>query len=168
MNIVSKAVSSRQSTPEIAFENSLKILTGFMVFAGGIISWLHHFLHTLYDSQTIKSDTTLKHNSTSSSTFEENNVLDHKPNEMSYSSSNVTEEASLKESVMKKKKLSFSDSVKILLKDRYLMNIAMMVLSYGLTIEFTEIIWKSTVRKGNAAYSVVDNYYSYFAHTTTF
>jgi ATP/ADP translocase len=28
------------------------------------------------------------------------------------------------------------------------MNVAMMVVSYGLTMEFTEIMWKSTVKKG--------------------
>jgi AAA family ATP:ADP antiporter len=47
-----------------------------------------------------------------------------------------------------KPKLTFFDSVKVLVKDKYLMNVAMMVLSYGLTMEFTEIIWKSTVKKG--------------------
>jgi ATP/ADP translocase len=38
--------------------------------------------------------------------------------------------------------------VGVLLKDKYLLNVAMMVVSYGLTMEFTEIIWKSTVKKG--------------------
>ncbi len=31
--------------------------------------------------------------------------------------------------------------------DRYLRNIACMVLSYGLTIEFTELVWKAVVKK---------------------
>jgi ATP:ADP antiporter, AAA family len=46
-----------------------------------------------------------------------------------------------------KPKLSFVESLRLLGSDRYLRNIATMVLSYGLSIEFTEIIWKATVKR---------------------
>jgi AAA family ATP:ADP antiporter len=47
----------------------------------------------------------------------------------------------------KKPKLTLIESVRVLAKDKYLRNIAIMVISYGLSIEFTEIIWKATVKK---------------------
>lgn len=46
-----------------------------------------------------------------------------------------------------KPKLSFADSLRLLSADRYLRSIATMVVSYGLSIEFTEIIWKAAVKK---------------------
>jgi len=64
------------------------------------------------------------------------------------SDSKTNDQSTLKKVNKKAKpKLSFFESVKVLVQDKYLMNVAMMVLSYGLTMEFTEIIWKSTVKK---------------------
>ncbi len=54
--------------------------------------------------------------------------------------------------IKNKPKLSFFDSLRVLARDKYLLNVAMMVLSYGLTMEFTEIIWKSTVKKGEVLF----------------
>ncbi|CAM9153908.1 unnamed protein product, partial [Chrysoparadoxa australica] len=45
-----------------------------------------------------------------------------------------------------KAKMSFKESSKLLLKSHYLGFMAVMVLSYGLCMEFTEIIWKSIVK----------------------
>lgn len=63
--------------------------------------------------------------------------------------------ASLENSSPKHEKpsLSIGDSFRILGKDKYLGNIAKMVLSYGLAIEFTEIIWKAIVKKGYVFFS---------------
>jgi ATP:ADP antiporter, AAA family len=48
----------------------------------------------------------------------------------------------------KRPSLSIRESFGVLSRDRYLTNIAKMVLSYGLAIEFTEILWKAVVKKG--------------------
>ena len=47
----------------------------------------------------------------------------------------------------KKPKLSMTESAKFLAGSQYLRLIAMLVLGYGLSINFTEIIWKSLVKK---------------------
>eukprot|EP01041_Mallomonas_annulata_P003216 gene3216-6359_t len=95
MTLVSKAVSRRIHNEDDAFELSLKILTGCMTIAGGLVAALHWFVHKQ----------------------------------------------------KKKAKLSFAESMRVLSSDPYLRNIATMVLSYGLTMEFTEIIWKASVKK---------------------
>ncbi|GMI11575.1 hypothetical protein TrLO_g12242 [Triparma laevis f. longispina] len=46
-----------------------------------------------------------------------------------------------------KPKLSMIESVKFLAGSKYLRLLAMMVIGYGLSINFTEIIWKSLVKK---------------------
>jgi AAA family ATP:ADP antiporter len=46
----------------------------------------------------------------------------------------------------KKVKMSLSDSFALLRSNSYLLNIAVLVLSYGLLIEFTEIVWKAAVK----------------------
>uniref|UniRef100_A0A7S1UAW6 ADP,ATP carrier protein n=1 Tax=Phaeomonas parva TaxID=124430 RepID=A0A7S1UAW6_9STRA len=48
----------------------------------------------------------------------------------------------------KKAKPGLVQSYKFLAQSRYLRNLATCVVSYGLAINFTEIIWKSMVRKG--------------------
>jgi ATP:ADP antiporter, AAA family len=47
----------------------------------------------------------------------------------------------------KKPKLSMAESAKFLASSQYLRLISMLVLGYGLSINFTEIIWKSLVKK---------------------
>lgn len=47
----------------------------------------------------------------------------------------------------KKPKMSMGDSAKFLAGSQYLRLIAMLVLGYGLSINFTEIMWKSLVKK---------------------
>lgn len=47
----------------------------------------------------------------------------------------------------KKPKMSMADSAKFLASSQYLRLIAMLVLGYGLSINFTEIMWKSLVKK---------------------
>jgi hypothetical protein len=47
----------------------------------------------------------------------------------------------------KKPQVSFLESMRVLAANDYLRDIAVLVLSYGLTIEFTEIIWKAAVKK---------------------
>lgn len=47
----------------------------------------------------------------------------------------------------KKEKMAMSDSIKFLASSQYLRLIAMLVLGYGLSINFTEIMWKSLLKK---------------------
>ena len=48
---------------------------------------------------------------------------------------------------MKKSKMSMVDSVKFLTSSQYLRLIAALVLGYGLSINFTEVMWKSLLKK---------------------
>jgi ATP/ADP translocase len=142
MTLVSRTVAGLKIAPEDAFEKSLKILTVTMVAAGGIISWLHHFVHSLDTKNTILPVTAHANNAQSTPVGGDGSVS----TDTSTSSNTTTTEQRIKK--IPKPKLSFFDSVKVLMQDKYLMNVAMMVVSYGLTMEFTEIIWKSTVKKG--------------------
>ena len=47
----------------------------------------------------------------------------------------------------KKPKMSMSDSIRFLANSQYLRLIASLVLGYGLSINFTEVMWKSLVKK---------------------
>jgi AAA family ATP:ADP antiporter len=125
MTIVSKMVAQRYAgNDDKAFEVSLKVLSGMMTAAGGIVALLYGLIQRLAASErAAKANADAK-------------VKTDKP-----------------AAVEKKKKpeLSFMESLTVLTKDKYLSNIATMVLAYGLTMEFTEIIWKATVK---AAYPV--------------
>lgn len=118
MSLVSRYISSRISNAEIAFAVSLRVLTAIMTAAGGLVAALHYNTHRLYDFET--------HASIS-------NITIAKPTKSSV--------------VAKPKKPSLFESLVILAKDPYMLQIATMVISYGLAIEFTEIIWKSTVKQ---------------------
>ncbi len=60
------------------------------------------------------------------------------------STSNETKAAVPKK---KKSKMSMTESIKFLVSSQYLRLIGMLVLGYGLSINFTEIIWKSLLKK---------------------
>ena len=47
----------------------------------------------------------------------------------------------------KKPKMIFLESVQLLLSSEYLACIAVLVLSYGITIQFSDILWKNTVKE---------------------
>lgn len=49
--------------------------------------------------------------------------------------------------------------------DKYLRNIAVMVLAYGFTMEFTEIIWKATVK---SAFPVKSDYLAFLGRYSTY
>ena len=51
-----------------------------------------------------------------------------------------------KKSKKKKPKMSLGESFKFLLTNRYLGCMAVLVVSYGLAINFTEVMWKSQVK----------------------
>lgn len=156
MTMVGRAVAGGAQSllgvaPEDAFEQSLKILAACMLGAGGIISWLHHFVHSLEGSNGIEVSPLLSQKKDAN--YDTTNSVMSKINNNNEESGNNSVERSSGDVVQKirkkeKPKLSFFESVQVLLRDKYLMKVAMMVVSYGLTMEFTEIIWKSTVKKG--------------------
>lgn len=59
----------------------------------------------------------------------------------------VTTTTQPKLSKKKKSKMSMKDSIKFLISSQYLRLIGMLVLGYGLSINFTEIMWKSLLKK---------------------
>ena len=131
MTVVSNLVSKSTSNDEIAFEQSLKILTAMMCGAGAIVTALHYLIHRLTDKE--KEEAVKLQLST--------------PKGRAAALAKETKKK-LEESTphQKKPKLSFLESLRVLSADKYLRNIATMVLAYGLTMEFTEIIWKSSVK----------------------
>lgn len=146
MSYASKLVGRLNIAPEFAFEKTLKIITSSMLVAGGVITWLHRHVHSIQvkseisDLNTTYSKAEKDIGNSSSETLRTNSSLSSK-------------------SIQKKRaKPSFVDSLRILWKDKYLRNIGVMVLSYGLTIEFTEIMWKSTVKK---AFPVKNDYMAF-------
>jgi ATP:ADP antiporter, AAA family len=130
MTVVSNAVSKTNSNDEVAFEVSLKILTGMMCGAGALVTGLHWYIHKLTDGEKeerIRVQLLTPQGRATRLAKEAKKKLD-------------------KIAEHKKPKLSFIESLRVLGSDKYLRNIATMVLAYGLTMEFTEIIWKSSVK----------------------
>lgn len=119
-SFVSDFVARRSLSDEDAFQTSLKILSLLMLGAGSIIAILHKNIRAIHAEEKLLMQ-------------QNNKELRIVPKE------NVA-------APQKHKKPTFQESVKILAGSEYLRNIAVMVLSYGLTIEFTEIIWKSAVK----------------------
>ena len=128
MTVVSNVVSKKSSNDEVAFEVSLKILTAMMCGAGALVTGLHYFIHHLTDKE--KEEERMILLSTEKGRRKVQQALDKKSHQPH----------------SKKAKLSFIESLRVLASDKYLRNIATMVLAYGLTMEFTEIIWKSSVK----------------------
>ena len=132
MTIVSRKISNRISNEEVAFEASLKVLTGIMMVAGTFIACLHYLIHRIRDAEKIKESASTK--------------------------------LPLSSSKKVKKKASLVESLKILGNSQYLQNVCTMVLSYGLTMEFTEIIWKASVKK---AFPVKTDYLKFMGRYST-
>lgn len=121
----------------------------------GFLHWLTYNINDkelLIESQTIT--TTMPINK--KDTTKDNKNASKKDN----TSSNSTN-SSVK---VKKPKLSFMESLKVLLSNSYLCNVAIMVLSYGLTMEFTEIIWKASVKK---AFPIKTDYLNFMGTYST-
>lgn len=124
MSSVAKYTSSRFSNAEDAFARSLALLTTIMTAAGGLVAALYYKTHQLHAAE----ETSIFR------TSDEGEVLP----------ANTTTPS---QAVAAKPKASLLDSLRLLAKDQYMRQIAVMVLSYGLAIEFTEIIWKASVKQ---------------------
>lgn len=113
----------RYASKATTFGSSMHRLTSAVTFAGAMICYFYHAA-TRYVERTERSPT--EEQTTSS-----------------------TAEATENEKPKKKKKpsMSMGDSAKFLASSQYLRLIAALVLGYGLSINFTEIMWKSLVKK---------------------
>lgn len=160
MTYVGRAVSKIHADDDTAFELSLKILTSFMTVAGGLVAGFHWFIHRINDAEKRAAEAALATTTTGSSSSNTIVVVSG-----TGTTTTAPQPPSTTTSPKKHKpKLSFIESIRVLSGDKYLRNIATMVVSYGLTMEFTEIIWKATVKK---AYPIKTEYLSFMGRYST-
>jgi AAA family ATP:ADP antiporter len=126
MSIVSNFVSKFTKDDEKAFETSLKILTLCITAAGGIVSYLHYKIRAITDKERANQSLST-------------------PWTASAEDPTITQQGSPQEAP-KSPRLTLKDSILTLTSSEYLINIAIMVISYCLTFEFSELIWKAAVR----------------------
>ena len=143
MTLVSKAVRTRFTDDDAAFEVSLKILTSFMTAAGALVMGLYWFINRLFDAEKLA--------------LEQAAAAESKTTTAVIKTKSATPKR-------EKAKLSFAESIRVLGSDKYLRNIATMVVSYGLTMEFTEIIWKASVKK---AFPIKTDYLAFMGRYST-
>jgi len=122
----------------LAFENTLKVLTTFMMAAGGIVMSLYWYVMDVSTTQATQRQALL-------------------------SKAALRKQAAAAK-MAKKSKPGLLESMRILSKSRWLECIAVMVVSYGLTMEFTEIIWKATVKM---AYPHKQDYMEFMGNYST-
>ena len=105
--------------PELAFERQLKLLTGVMLACGGVIAALHKAVSVFHRRECLAGGAPPP----------DPHALGAAPKKSG-----------------KAKKPSLRDGLALLSESKYLACIAAMVLSYGLAIEFTEVLWKSALK----------------------
>lgn len=165
MTLVSKAVSQRFAQEDAAFEASLKVLAAFTALAGGFVSLLYWNTHRLNDLDLKTAEARLPLSAEFPSS--QSNAPQRTPGPLAtFDNSNARLKAatSLPAIKPKKAKPSFAQSMRLLAADDYLRSVAVMVLSYGLTMEFTEIIWKSSVK---SAFPVKTEYLAFMGRYST-
>jgi ATP:ADP antiporter, AAA family len=112
---------------------SLKVLTTMMTAAGVFVATLHWIVRRASDREAAEE--------------RERANAAHSKGKIFGNRKEAKAVGKEDKSGKSKPKLSFLESLRVLAGDSYLRNIATMVLAYGLTIEFTELIWKATVKK---------------------
>jgi ATP/ADP translocase len=170
MSHVSRLVSQRVASDDLAFEVSLKVLAVCTTAAGVLICALYGLTQRLHqqDMAGVITATERAANVTNTtSQIGSISAASQQGNEHRSTTTMIATSISPSPQVVrgKKPKLSFAESTRLLLSDPYLRNIATMVLSYGLTMEFTEIIWKSTVKK---AFPVKTEYLIFMGRYSTY
>lgn len=128
------------------FELSLKILTITMLLAGGLIASLHHLVREIQTRENNLNNANENESHVSSNISNDSNKKtskDAKANDGRKGQANQTQSTSISTADKatkhpdKKPKMTFLQSLQFLGKDKYLRNVATMVLCYGLTMEFT-------------------------------
>lgn len=152
MSFISNYLSKSINNDEVAFERTMKVLTGIMMVAGGVIASLHYFVRQISNEEAAKEEENANKAFAASSGVSKQG---------SNSKGNSAPAAQAKS---KHPKMSLTESIRVLASSKYLINVATMVLSYGLTIEFTEIIWKAAVK---AAFPVKTDYLKFMGRYST-
>lgn len=166
MTLASQYVSKFHTDDDEAMGASLKLLTGTMTAGGVIIAFLHYFIRNLHNrelEEDKKAELLLEELELTAAKAKEANQKQHKRGGGKPSPApTVIKPVPI---VLKEKpKLSFFESLKLLSSDSYLRNVATMVLSYGLAIEFTDIMWKASVKK---AFPVKTEYLNFMGRYST-
>ncbi len=134
ISYVSKLVSSTFSYDnDVAFEVTLKVLTLFMLLSGGVVSLLHQYVYRITDREKAIEEAELL--------AKELANKHGKKNKIDKKTINITQS-----SVNNKSSPTLIESINLLKNDDYLKKIAIIVLSYGLSMEFLELIWKAVVK----------------------
>ncbi|CAM9274329.1 unnamed protein product [Scytosiphon promiscuus] len=124
---------------EMAFERTLKILTSLILGAGGSIVVLYEIILSISKREA-----------------EANDAL-KSPAERRRKQKKLALEKS-------KQKMGMLDSFRFLSKSKYLGYIGLIVVSYGLSMEFTEIVWKAIVK---LAYPEKGDYMAFMGNYST-
>jgi len=114
----------RFASQAVDFGSSLRRLIAAVTFAGTMICVFYHLANEFIDKQSRVAAAA---------------ASDKKEQEGTNSTP--------KKKKKKKPKMSMTESAKFLGSSQYLRLVAMLVLGYGLSINFTEIMWKSLVKK---------------------
>jgi hypothetical protein len=170
MSHVSRAVSQRVSSDDRAFEVSLQVLAMCTAVAGALVCGLYAVTAQLHQGDLARGSTAAERTAHATGVTESADDLPTVPRKDGADHNRTAAIATsisppLQSVRIKKPKLTFAESTRLLLSDPYLCNIATMVLAYGLTMEFTEIIWKSTVKK---AFPVKTEYLIFMGRYSTY
>mmetsp|Transcript_34012 Transcript_34012/g.44910 ORF Transcript_34012/g.44910 Transcript_34012/m.44910 type:complete len:670 (-) Transcript_34012:243-2252(-) len=160
---------AQKKTPGIdaeqAFEHSLKVLTSIMLCAGLVVMYLYDYVHKLHELEQLKTlnpEPDLE-NSTRSKDFPK------VPPPVRAQETKVYKQVA-QPAKKKKPKMGMAESFKFLLSSKYLGCLCAMVISYGLSMEFTEIIWKAMVKRAypdkSEYMNFMGNYSSYVGVST--
>jgi len=152
--------------PELAFEHSLKVLTGIMLLGGAVVMGLYDYVHDLHDLEVLKSEDRPPD-------LEKSTHLKDFPRIRPPARGNIQSKfykQVARPASTKKPKMGMIESFRFLLSSRYLGCLAVMVISYGLSMEFTEIIWKAMIKKAypdkNQYMNFMGNYSAYVGYST--
>jgi len=157
---------------ERAFEVSLKVLAVLTTIAGASVCALYNLVHRLNDAD-IKVEQDRDLNSERMNEMKSNRPhLSSKSVVATCHVSKATTSTSVPQPTtttttsfpIRKPSLSLSQSLAVLAQSPYLRHVASMVLSYGLSMEFTEILWKSSVK---AAFPIKTDYLQFMGRYST-
>jgi ATP/ADP translocase len=176
MSAVSHAVKQYASTEETAFQLSLQALAVCSTVAGVLVCALYAVTMRLHAAEMTAARVETAHSvdpeAVDTNMAGTTATLSAEPR---YSTTSDTHDGTATEpcaggdttshSRKHKPALSFSQSLRVLASDPYLRNIATMVLAYGVTMELTEIIWKSAVKR---AFPVKTEYLAFTASYSTY
>ncbi len=150
MAAVSSFVAARVHGDELAFETSLKVLTGLMTLAGLVVAGLHHFIRGISAREVRELEQVGPPLSSSSAERERERERERTPEQEPRRRQRRCQSSSDGKAGhgthRKPSSPSLVQSLRVLASSSYLLNMATMVLCYGLAIEFTEILWKASVK----------------------